>query len=259
MNNIAINTACYGKQDMKTILDSVKKAGYSYVEFPAMKGICEQVSPEMPLDEVKSLKEELDKRGLKTSGICAIVDFTAGEEEFKYLVGCIQLAEILGADKVITLPGSGPDMKREAALNMLDMLLNGKNIRLELEPVGAEWPGEAFNKVLDEGKYSNIGLNYDTANVLFFGGYDPMKDIDTCLNLIESIHLKDKIGGKGIHNFPAVGTGELPMKEIVKKLLDNGYEGVLTAEIEFTEAGPKDFQEIEDSVKLSYENICSYI
>ena len=68
-----------------------------------------------------------------------------------------------------------------------------------------------------------LGLIYDSGN-FFFAGDDPLESLDRFRDRIGHVHLKDRVSADDMRCVPA-GTGCLPMKEIIGKLQDGGYEG----------------------------------
>ena len=85
------------------------------------------------------------------------------------------------------------------------------------------------------GAFPTVGVNYDTANVVYWGKDNPDTDIRTCPGKINYCHLKDKIGMDSSWNFPAIGAGELHLLDLVDYMDENGYEGPLSIELEYTE------------------------
>ena len=67
------------------------------------------------------------------------------------------------------------------------------------------------------------------------------------------MHLKDKNGAVDEWNFPALGEGYIDFPMIFDLLKRKGNESPFSIEIEFTQAGPKDLDEINRAVKTSYQ------
>ena len=77
-----------------------------------------------------------------------------------------------------------------------------------------------------------IRINYDTGNVIFYGGVRPEEDVVAALPYLAHIHLKDKRGGKKVWDFPPIGMGEIDFPRIFEILLEQGYSGPISVEIE---------------------------
>jgi sugar phosphate isomerase/epimerase len=66
------------------------------------------------------------------------------------------------------------------------------------------------------------------------------------------MHIKDKIGGFKEWNFPALGKGHVDFPGIFKLLDEAANDCPLSIEIEFTDAGSKDLNEVNQAVLDSY-------
>jgi sugar phosphate isomerase/epimerase len=80
-----------------------------------------------------------------------------------------------------------------------------------------------------------VAINYDTANVYYFGGKIPTDDIKICASGVKYVHLKDKKGEQKEWNFPGVGNGELPLADFMDYMDAQGYTGPYSVEIEYTQ------------------------
>lgn len=96
-------------------------------------------------------------------------------------------------------------------------------------------------------------INYDTANVIFYGDVMPYDDLEASIDHVGFIHLKDKLGPNNEWNFPAIGDGILDFKRIFNILKKGEFLGPISVEIEFTPAGPASLEEVDESVKRSFE------
>ena len=54
-----------------------------------------------------------------------------------------------------------------------------------------------------------LGFNYDPGNVVYYTGATRLTDIRFALPRLVHFHFKDKVGGKGVFNFPPPGDGEI--------------------------------------------------
>jgi len=83
------------------------------------------------------------------------------------------------------------------------------------------------------------------------GGVDPCEDLRDCIDDVAYVHLKDKAGEANVWDFPAVGKGWINFPGFFKQLEDKGNNSPYSIEIEFTAAGPKDIEEVNQAVKDS--------
>jgi sugar phosphate isomerase/epimerase len=67
--------------------------------------------------------------------------------------------------------------------------------------------------------------------------------------------LKDTGGGKREWNFPAVGEGRLDFAAILNRLEQEGFSGPFSVEIEFSGEPWPPLEEVNRSMKASYEKL----
>jgi sugar phosphate isomerase/epimerase len=77
-----------------------------------------------------------------------------------------------------------------------------------------------------------VRLNYDTGNVIFYGGVKPELDIAAAIPYLAHVHLKDKKGGVKVWDFPPIGMGEVDFPRIFKILAESRFSGPISVEIE---------------------------
>ena len=70
-------------------------------------------------------------------------------------------------------------------------------------------------------------------------------DFKKCIDKVSYMHIKDKLGEYNEWNFPAIGNGYVPFKEIFELLNENI---TLCVEIEFTKEGVNDVKEVNDAL-----------
>ena len=87
---------------------------------------------------------------------------------------------------------------------------------------------------------------YDTGN-FFFAGDDPVQAFEHFRKRITHVHLKDRVA-VGDKASPAAGTGAVPCRQLVDRLMQEGYQGWITIE----GYGAKDMKE---QLKVSVENM----
>jgi sugar phosphate isomerase/epimerase len=73
-----------------------------------------------------------------------------------------------------------------------------------------------------------LGLVFDTGNFLF-AGEDALESLAHLREHIDHVHLKDRVSPADMHCVPA-GTGCVPIAQIVRTLVSEGYNGWLTIE-----------------------------
>lgn len=76
--------------------------------------------------------------------------------------------------------------------------------------------------------YKGVGHTFDTGNYLF-AGEDCIKALQMYHGSVAHVHLKDRVSASDL-SCPAVGTGCIPIIEVVRFLLADGYDGWFTVE-----------------------------
>ena len=79
----------------------------------------------------------------------------------------------------------------------------------------------------------SVGINYDTANVVYYSGDTAVEDLPKVVDKLVHVHLKESKGGKGVWNFGEIGTGDVDFASVLRILQDAGYDGPYSVEIEF--------------------------
>ncbi len=257
---VAVNTNTYHGFSMEEALQGIAKAGFKYIEPAAVKGWTEHIMPDMGEEQITKIKEHMAELGLKPialSGHCSITD----KERLPDFYDNIDLAQRLGCEFIVTSVDEAHYEKEEkdsldlrATLRELGEVCKEKNLKLALETHGEKFgTGQSLYKLLEEVGSDNVFINFDTANVIMYGNVNPLEDLKTCYDKLAFIHLKDKAGEQKEWNFPAVGSGDIDFKPIFDFLEEKGLNVPFSIEIEFTSAGPKDLQEVDDAAKSAYD------
>ena len=101
---------------------------------------------------------------------------------------------------------------------------------------------EALDRMFKSAK--RLGHTFDTGNYLYCGE-DVMQALKHFRKRIKHVHLKDRVAlhdGKS----PAVGTGLIPLQDVISQLVKHGYEGWFCVE-HF--GSPHMFQDAETSIR----------
>lgn len=235
IKGIAATTAIYKDYTLDEALRGIAAAGYTYVELAAMPGWCEHISPTMDEAARERVKDMLRALKLTPVAVAAHCNFLE-RDALDGLLATLTLAKAFGCGIVSTSPGAGPAdaPQRDAALRELDAACKAQGLLLALEPHGELGSGQALKTLIERLQTRHVKINFDTANVLFFAGENPLADLKGALGELAHLHCKDKIGGQGEWNFPPVGKGELPFAAMLDVLKGSDYDGYLCVEIEYT-------------------------
>jgi sugar phosphate isomerase/epimerase len=120
---------------------------------------------------------------------------------------------------------------------------NGQDFLME---TGQETPTTLLRALEDVGQ-KNLGIGFDTANLILYGKANPVDAADTIGRHVRSVHAKDglfptdpmKLGEEVL-----IGTGRVDFLGVLTRLHKLGYTGAITIEREIS--GP---QQVEDVKK----------
>mgnify|MGYP000985131371 CR=1 FL=1 len=256
---IAVNSNSYHGYSIEEAIDGIGNAGFKYIELTATKGWTEHVSPDMPLVDLFEIKEKLKGKGLTSfsmSGHCNLMD----RDRLNDFISNIKLAAFFECNYIISsigeahLEDKAETSDEEVAEHIKEIVpyLESYDLILGLENHGKHATGKHLKKIVDLIDSDRVVINYDTANAIFYGNVNLEEDIDSCIEKIGHIHLKDKAGEYNEWNFPAIGQGYIDFKMVLEKLEKANNNCPLSIEIEFTSGGAKDLDEINKAVKGSY-------
>ncbi|GAP12673.1 sugar phosphate isomerase/epimerase [Longilinea arvoryzae] len=261
MNRIvAVNSNCYHGYSIEEAIDGIRTAGFHFIELTATKGWTEHVFPTMSFNDLNSVKDRLDDAGLvafSMSGHTNLMD----TERIGDFINNMRLANFFGCDTIVSsigeahLKDQAVATNEEVARHIQNLLpyLEEYDLDLVLENHGEHATGQIIKEIVELVGSRRVWVNYDTANVIYFAGVNPLADLPRCVDKVGYMHIKDKIGGKGEWNFPALGKGEIDFPAILGLLDEAGNDCPLSIEIEFTSAGSKDLAEVNQAVRDSYD------
>jgi sugar phosphate isomerase/epimerase len=120
---------------------------------------------------------------------------------------------------------------------------------------GQETPVTLLRAIEDIGT-GNLGINYDTANLILYGKANPLDGLDVVGKYVKSLHAKDgfyptnprKLG----HEVP-IGQGKVDFPKIIRRLKEMNFKGHITIEREIS--GPQQVEDILQSKKYLEELI----
>lgn len=256
---IAANSNCYHGFSLEQAIDGIRRAGFRHIELTATKGWTEHVSAEMPFARLLQIQDALTAAGLDPvalSGHCNLMD-TARIGDF---LANIRLAGFLGCRYIVSSIGEA-HLKDQAVathaqvaehVGALLPTLEKHGLTLVLETHGRDHgTGAVLADVVRRVNSPRVKINYDTANVIFYGGVEPAADLAACVADVAYLHLKDKAGAQTEWNFPALGQGRVDFPRMFQVLANAGNESPFSVEIEFTQAGPRDVAEVDAALLAS--------
>jgi len=240
-NKVAISLNSYHGFNVDDALEGAAAAGFTYIEPCAVKDWTENVMPDMDraeLDRIKKKMADLNLVPLALSGHCNLMDKDRLDDFRKN----IALAAELGCAYIISSTGEAHFGKDEQFSddvlieNIKSLLpdLQKTGMILGLEVHGDEYgTGSSLRNVVEKVGSELVGVNYDTANAMFYGGGLCHEEIKECWDIVKYVHLKDGVTVPKTWNFPATGKGELKLGEFIDFLNSKGYKGPYSVEIEY--------------------------
>jgi L-ribulose-5-phosphate 3-epimerase len=256
-NILAGHTNSYHTYSLDEALQGIATAGFKHVELSAVRGWTEHVPLEVDAAGIREVKARLDHYGLAPSALSGHSDLTTPEglvDGKKAVDLCVQL----GLTIMNTAVGGhySEDENKEAFMGYIHELADyaaARNVQIALEVHGDIMAsGQASIPLIHEIDRANVGINYDTANCVFYGAVEACDDIRPVVPYLKHIHLKDKRGGPRVWDFPGVGEGHVNFWGLLKILRQENYQGPFSVEIEFAGLPWPPLEEVNRSMAVSY-------
>ncbi len=256
-NIVGVVTTTYPNYGLKDALRGISKAGFEYVELTSAPAFFTHIDPnpeEMTEEDAKNILHLCKKNGLKVHCVAGHTRLMK-ENAVKNFKTVIDAAHVFGAKHVTTdtgeVKGDQDAQKFYGDMRQIGDYAQKKGVTVCLEMHG-EWlnNGAIGAKIIEEIGHDQIKLNYDTANVMYYGGVKSEDDLANALPYLGFVHLKERGGGFKEWNFPAPGEGNLDFEKIFSLLKD--YSGPMSVEIEF-DGSEKPLGEIDAAVKKAYD------
>ncbi len=225
---------------LEEALRGVSEAGFENVEIGAVKDFLEHLDPDdlspEVIDHTKELLARYNLRVVSLSGHAPIHT----ELGFTRLASVIRAADELGCVVVNTFTGDAetPEERATFTENVRSLAddAQSRGLRLCIETDSNMLPtAEEGVRLLDEIGHPWVLMNYDPGNVVYYTGASPEQDIKHALGRLGHVHLKDKRGGKGTLDFPALGEGDIDIPSILADIAGSGFDGPVSMEVEFTD------------------------
>jgi L-ribulose-5-phosphate 3-epimerase len=255
-NPLAGHTNTYHTYGLDESLEGIAGAGYKHVELSAVPGWTEHVE----LNGGDELRRKLDVHGLTPVSLSAHSDLTT-REGLEHGIKAVRWAADYGIPIVNTAIGghASQDEDERAFLENIGRLADAA------EEVGVVVALEIHGDIMASGAKTlpllerigsdSIKVNYDTANVEFYSGELAVDDLERVARHCAHVHLKDTTGGKGVWNFPALGTGTVDFARVLEILEQAGYTGPYSVELEFQGEPWPSLDEVNEAMRRSYQHL----
>lgn len=268
-DRLAVSTNSYHTYSLEEALDGIAGAGFRSVELSSVPGWTEHIRRDADDTELQRVRDLLAKHHLTAVSMSGHTDLASeqGAEDFRKV---LRIAKALNIPMVTTSTGGhddssqgSPGEQKAAFLALFRPLADeaaqmGIGICLETHG-GISATGAMAAELVREIDRPNVGVNYDTGNVIFYGSTRPEADITAAVDVVTHMHIKDKIGGPGVWNFPAIGTGEIDFTPIFDALDKAGFHGPCSVELEFQGEPWPSLDAVNRALSQSYAFLRQYI
>lgn len=260
-NTILGSTIVFAPYNLDQALEGLAAAGYRFCEIGAVKGWFEHIDPDTITDAgIAHAADKLKETGLTLISMSGHTQLQTAEGKARF-ARCLDIASALGAQIVNTFTGDATtEQEREAYFANVDDLCNharSLGLKIGMETDSNMLPTARIGvEILDRiNRPDVLGFNYDPGNVVYYTGADPLEDIKYALPSMVHFHLKDKVGGQGIFNFPPPGEGDIQITKLLEIVKEAGYTGPISAEVEFDDKGWPDYESCCAAAKRSVTNL----
>jgi len=258
-NRLAANTSSYMPYRLEEALAGIAAAGYRFVEVAAIRGVIEHVPLDADAKTVGRVQRLLNDHALTPVALSAHSNLTAARGVTDAYRG-LDLCERLGIPIMNTAVGGPEDRHPEdeaAFLRNIGGLAEyaaERDVTITLEIHGElTATGRKSRELIEKVNRPNVRINYDTANCEYFGGVRAEDDLPYALPCVALSHLKDKVGGLRVWNFPALGRGHVDFGKLLRMLRRGGYTGPYSVEIEFKGHPWPPLDVVDRAMRASYK------
>lgn len=232
---LGLNATSLMAHDRWQSVSMAAQAGLDGVELSAGRHAGAMLTPNDDQSRVAEIRKQLAQSGLKPMALGLHRDLSDVEQRNEY-ARLLERAAWLECPLVTTgVPDGCLEAAFQEGLYQAACRAQALGVTICLENHGySHGSGASLLPLLDT--HPALRLCYDTGNVLFYSDADPETDLSACLSRVRHLHLKDKLGGKGVWHFPAAGEGKV---DFAKLLSLQGWQEPLSAviEIEFIPEG----------------------
>ncbi len=256
---IAMNSNTYHGFPLEDSLAGIAAAGFRYVELTATLGWTEHVFTDHSFRRLLRVQDMLRDYDLNPFAMSGHTNLTDPDRAGDFRDN-IRLASFFGCRYIVSSVGEAHLKDRHTAdadhtarcIASFVPELEARDMMLVLETHGAEHgTGRILKDLVERVGSERVRINYDTANVIFYGRTDPVQDLKTCVEDVAYLHLKDKAGPDDTWDFPAPGKGRIDFDGIFRVLENAKNPSPLSVEIEFTQKGPSGLEEVHQAVRDS--------
>jgi sugar phosphate isomerase/epimerase len=211
--------AALAQEDFKIVTVFASYRGESYADIPTVLATVGFIPP--------ATRAEREARTLE------VIDFAAdiGAPSFACHVGFV--------------PEDTADENYTAVRDMVRRICDHAELRgLTFALETGQEPAKVLMNFLQDVDRSNIGINFDPANMILYGTGDPIEALDALGKKVLSVHCKDgdwppREDPNALGTERALGQGAVGMERYIRKLKEIGFRGTLNIEREIEDQEQK--------------------
>ena len=256
---LAGHTNSYHTYRLDEALAGIAEAGFRYVELSAVPGWTAHVR----LDDAEDVRRQLERYELKAVSLSAHSDLTT-RDGLQHGIKAVRWAAGFGIPIVNTAIGghASREENEKGFLENIGQLADaaeaaGVVVALEIHGDIMATGEKSLPLLKKIGRPKVIKVNYDTGNVDYYGGIRAVDDVGKIAPYLAHVHLKDTMGGKGVWNFPALGSGVVDFRRVLDILREAGYRGPYSVELEFQGEPWPPLEEVTSAMRRSYAHLQS--
>ena len=277
-NTFSISMNCYtwGRFSVAQGIEQIRRTPVQLLELPVGQTRPGSLVPELMLDEslgerwqysMPDLKTLISDSGLSVSSL-AVFGFFRGAKGAELIRTRVDFAEALGATTIVL--GCNDASERleqrpryyELIRDMADYAApKGIGFALEIQ-AGMVQNAEAAVRTVRAIDRPNVGINLDTANLLYYNAEcDPRAELEAMAPHVSHVHLKDIRRGasQAAHRFVPFGRGEVDFQAVFGILHDADFCGPFCFEVEtyYTDEGTDDIHACQEDLMISIDHLRS--
>jgi L-ribulose-5-phosphate 3-epimerase len=263
---VGCTTVAYLKHPLTRALEGISSCGVRNVELASIPHYCDHLPPGH-LPDAPSVSKLCADYGLRPVAVSAHGDLKV-DSDVDHIADCMRFAADIGATIVNTGTGDAATSEDETrivtAIEQLAAIGDRTGVTLGLETQNTiVTSGEEAVALIDRIGSERVRINLDPANIVYWSGHDALSECRRMAGYVAHMHVKDHRGGRGDYEFPPLGSGDLPLEQIIATLLDAGFDGTFVLEPEPSEPvatrPPAEVMRVQNCPGLAYSEFHSYL